>query len=57
MKINADDPIMLKLEEVMEENDQFFTVADLGKIKFLYASEGIRKCLELSHANLIPAIL
>ena len=38
LEIGADDPIMLRLQEVMEENDQFFTISDLGKIQFLYAT-------------------
>jgi hypothetical protein len=54
LKINADDPIMLKLNEVMEENNQFFTVSDLGQIKFLYASEQIRQMIGVNPAELNP---
>jgi DNA-binding CsgD family transcriptional regulator len=52
--INADDPIMLKLNRVMEENDQFITVSNLAEIKFLYASEGIRKMIGVEPAQLNP---
>jgi DNA-binding CsgD family transcriptional regulator len=38
LNINPEDPIMLKLEELMEENDQFFSLADLGKMQFVYNS-------------------
>jgi hypothetical protein len=37
--INADDPIMLRLEEVMEKHDQFFSLAHLGKMQFVYNSK------------------
>lgn len=37
--INADDPIMLRLEELMEKHDQFFSVAHLGKMQFVYNSK------------------
>jgi hypothetical protein len=52
--ICADDPIMLKLEELMEENDQFFTVSDLRKIQFLYASQGIKRMLGIEPCELNP---
>ena len=35
--IHEDDPIMQRLEELMEENDQFLTVIHLEKIKYLYS--------------------
>jgi DNA-binding CsgD family transcriptional regulator len=37
--INADDPIMLKLEDLLAKNDQFFSMADLGKMQFVYNSK------------------
>jgi DNA-binding CsgD family transcriptional regulator len=52
--INANDPIMLKLNSVMEENDQFITVANLAEIKFLYVSEGIRKMIGVDPVQLNP---
>jgi DNA-binding CsgD family transcriptional regulator len=39
LNINPEDPIMLKLEELMEKNDQFFSLADLGKMQFVYNSK------------------
>ncbi len=35
MKINPEDPIMVKLEELTGENNQYFQVFDLGQMKFL----------------------
>jgi DNA-binding CsgD family transcriptional regulator len=50
--INADDPIIQKLDSLMEENDQFITVANLAEIRFLYVSEGIRKMIGVDPAQL-----
>jgi len=55
LNINAADPIMHKLDLLMEENDQFITVANLAEIKFLYASEGIRKMIGVEPAQLNPS--
>jgi DNA-binding CsgD family transcriptional regulator len=52
--INAADPIMLKINSLMEENDQFITVSNLAEIKFLYASEGIRRMIGVDPAQLNP---
>jgi hypothetical protein len=52
--INASDPVMQKLNRVMEENDQFITVSNLAEIKFLYASEGIRKMIGVDPTQLNP---
>ena len=38
----------------MDENDQFITVANLAEIKFLYASEGIRRMIGVDPAQLNP---
>jgi hypothetical protein len=54
LKINADDPIIQRLDEVMEENDQFITVADLAQIKFLYVSKKIRQMIGVDPAQLNP---
>jgi len=54
MNINTKDPIMQKLDELLDENDQFITVSDLGKIQFLYASKGIKEMLGIEPAELNP---
>jgi hypothetical protein len=54
MTINAEDPIMQRLDAVMEVNDQFLTVSDLGKIQFLYASPGIKRMLGIEPGQLNP---
>ena len=38
----------------MDENDQFITVSNLAEIKFLYASEGIRRMIGADPAQLNP---
>ena len=52
--INPDDPIVLKLNELMEEHEQFITLADVGQIKFLFVSEGIRKMIGVEPRELNP---
>ncbi|MEI8006255.1 MAG: LuxR C-terminal-related transcriptional regulator [Bacteroidota bacterium] len=54
LNIQADDPIMQKLGKLMDENDQFFTVSDLGQIKFLFASERIRQMIGVAPEQLNP---
>lgn len=54
LNINPDDPIMLRLDEVLKDNDQFITLSDLGKIKFLFASEGIKRMLGIEPGELNP---
>jgi PAS domain-containing protein len=54
LNIKTDDPIMQKLGELMEANDQFITVSDLGQIKFLYVSEGIRQMIGVEPSQLNP---
>jgi DNA-binding CsgD family transcriptional regulator len=55
LNINAADPIIQQLTRVMEENDQFITVADLAQIKFLYVSEGIRSMIGVEPSQLNPS--
>ena len=55
LKIKADDPIMQRLEKVMEENDQFITIANLEQIRFLFVSEGIRQMIGVEPAELDPS--
>jgi hypothetical protein len=54
LNIRPDDPIMLKLGEQMEANDQFITLSDLGQIKFLFASERIRQMIGVEPSQLNP---
>jgi hypothetical protein len=52
--IHPDDPIMLKLEELMEENDQYFQVFDLGQMRFLYTSNGSLKMVGIAPQEINP---
>ncbi len=39
LKINPNDPIILQLDELMEENDQFILVMNLTEVKIIYSSK------------------
>lgn len=54
LNVKPEDPIMLKLNDLMEENEQFITMADLSQIKFLFVSEGIRQMLGVEPHELNP---
>jgi DNA-binding CsgD family transcriptional regulator len=54
LKIDPDDPIMLKLEELTGENDQYFQVFDLGKMKFLFTSKNIFPMLGVTAEDINP---
>jgi hypothetical protein len=55
LNINNDDPIMQQLNRLLEENDQFITVANLAQIKFLYASDRIRQVIGVEPDQLNPS--
>ena len=46
---------MQRLNQLMEENEQFLTISDLGQIKFLFASERIRQMIGVEPAQLNPS--
>jgi hypothetical protein len=52
--INIDDPIMLKLEKLMEENEQYFQVFDMGPMRFLYTSKGIFQMIGVTPEEIDP---
>ncbi len=54
LKINHDHPIIQRLDQVMEENDQFITVSDLAQIKFIYTSKKIREMIGVDPEELNP---
>ncbi len=54
LNIKSDDPIIQQLNRVMEENDQFITVANLEQIKFLYVSDRIREMIGVEPDQLNP---
>jgi hypothetical protein len=54
LKINPDDPIMLKLEELTGENGQYFQVFDLGQMKFLFTSKNIFHMLGVTAVDINP---
>jgi DNA-binding CsgD family transcriptional regulator len=54
LNINSNDPIMLKLEKLMEENDQYFQVFDLGQMKFLFTSKRIFQMVGVTPEEINP---
>jgi len=52
--IHQDDPIILKLNEVLDENDQYFQVADLGQMQFLFTSNRILKLIGVKPEEINP---
>lgn len=54
MNIQPDDPIMLKLNDRLDENEQFITLADLSQIMFLFVSDGVRKMIGTEPGELNP---
>jgi hypothetical protein len=54
LDIKAEDPIVLKLEELMRENDQYFQVFDLGQMKFLFTSKNIMQMVGVKPEEINP---
>ena len=54
LNINADDPIMQELENVLEENDQYFQVFDMGQMQFLFTSKGIIRMFGIAPEDINP---
>jgi DNA-binding CsgD family transcriptional regulator len=50
--INPDDPLILELEEMMENNEQFFYLGDLINIKILYSSKRSKEMMGVEPADL-----
>ena len=54
LDINSDDPIMQRLEEVMEENDQFFSASDLSLMEYLFTSKRSMQVLGIAPEEVDP---
>lgn len=54
LNISPDDPIMEQLEEIMEENDQFFSVSDLSQVKYLFTSKRSMQVLGIEPEKVDP---
>jgi DNA-binding CsgD family transcriptional regulator len=54
LKINPDDPIILKLEELTGENDQYYQVFDVGQMRFLYTSKNIFHLIGVTPEEINP---
>ena len=55
LKINANDPIMKKLEALMEENNQMMIVMDLTEVKILYTSKRSKEMLGIDPVKNNPS--
>jgi hypothetical protein len=53
-KINAEDPIIYKLEELTTDYGQYFQVFDLGQMRFLYTSRNIFPMIGVSPEEINP---
>jgi hypothetical protein len=54
LKINPEDPIILKLEELMDENNQYFQVFDMGKMQFMFTSKRIFQMIGVKPEEIHP---
>ena len=54
LNINAEDPIIKKLEALMEENNQFLLVMDLTKVEIVYASKRSMDMVGVEPKKLTP---
>jgi len=54
LNINAEDPIIKKLEALMEANNQFLLVMDLTQIKIIYSSKRSIDMVGIEPNNLTP---
>ena len=50
--INRNEPLMLALEEMMDENNQYFSVFDVLNMKTLFVSQGTKKMLGVEPEDL-----
>jgi DNA-binding CsgD family transcriptional regulator len=54
LKINPGDPIIVKIEKLMDKYDQYFQVFDVGQMKFLYTSKNILKMIGVKPDEINP---
>ena len=52
--INRHDPLIMSLEEMMDENNQYLSVFDVLRMKTLFVSQGSIKFLGVKPEDLIP---
>lgn len=54
LDISPEDPIMQRLEEVMEGNDQFFSASDLSELKYLFTSKRSKQIIGVEPEKVDP---
>lgn len=42
--VKSDDPEMVKLESLLKQNNQFFFIGDIIRLKVLFTSQGVMIC-------------
>jgi DNA-binding CsgD family transcriptional regulator len=55
--INPDDPDILRLERLLHQNNQFFFIGDIIRLKVLFTSKGSKDLFGIEPFNFDPAIL
>ena len=50
--IDSNDPLIVELENMMEQDDQFFYIADLIEIKILYTSRRSKEIMGVEPEDL-----
>jgi DNA-binding CsgD family transcriptional regulator len=54
LRINSDDPIIVKLGELTAKNDQYFQVFDMGQMKFLFTCKNIVNVIGVKAEDINP---
>ena len=52
--IDLNDPLLPKLEEMMEDHDQFFYIADIIQMKVLFTSSRSKEMIGIARENVSP---
>jgi DNA-binding CsgD family transcriptional regulator len=52
--IDTDHPLVQELEKMLEENNQFFYIADILQMKVLYTSRGSKKMIGIEPSEVTP---
>jgi hypothetical protein len=55
-EINPNDPLMLELERMMEQNNQFFIAADMLKMKILFTSKRSTEMIGIAPTEMAPNV-
>jgi DNA-binding CsgD family transcriptional regulator len=54
LEIGLNDPLIIKLEEIMEKNDQFFYIADIIQMRVLFTSRRSKAMIGIEPEDVTP---